>query len=62
MKAKVDENICIGCAMCVSMCETVFSMNDNGLSEAILEDIPSEHINDAEEARDCCPVDAISIQ
>lgn len=62
MKAQVDETLCIGCAMCVSMCDTVFSMNDDGISEAITGEIAEDILSDAEEARDCCPVDAISIE
>lgn len=62
MRAQVDETICIGCAMCVSMCETVFSMNEDGISEAITGEIPESVLSDAEEARDCCPVDAIVIE
>ena len=62
MRAQVDESLCIGCAMCVSMCDSVFSMNDEGNSEAITADIADDVLADAEEARDCCPVDAIVIE
>ena len=62
MRAQVDESLCIGCAMCVSMCDSVFSMNDDGISEAITTEISDDILADAEEARDCCPVDAIVIE
>lgn len=62
MKAIVDQDVCIGCGMCASMCDAVFTMNDNGLSEAVSDSIADEFLNDAEEAKDCCPVDAISIE
>lgn len=62
MRAFVDKDTCIGCAMCVSMCENVFSMNDEGVSVAIETEISADDINDAEEAKDSCPVDAISIE
>ena len=62
MKIQVDESLCIGCAMCVSMCDSVFSMNDDGISEVITTDVSDDVLADAEEARDCCPVDAIVIE
>lgn len=62
MKAYVDESLCIGCAMCASMCEAVFSMNEDGISEAIHAEIEGDLLAEAEEARDCCPVDAIVIE
>lgn len=42
MKAWVNEDTCIGCEVCVSVCSDVFSMNDNGKSVAITGDIPSD--------------------
>ena len=62
MKAHVDESLCIGCAMCVSMCEDVYSMNDEGISVAIETEIPENVLADAEEAKDSSPVDAITIE
>lgn len=62
MKVQVDESLCIGCAMCVSMCDSVFAMNDDGVSEAITSEVSDDLLSDAEEARDCCPVEAIIIE
>lgn len=62
MKAQVDQSLCIGCALCVSMCDTVFAMNDDGVSESIINEIPENLLEDALEAKDCCPVDAIVIE
>lgn len=60
MTAYVDEN-CIGCGACVSICPEVFQMNDEGLAEAYVDPVPSEHEESAQEAADGCPVDAIHI-
>ena len=57
MKANVDKDTCIGCGACPSICPEVFSMDDDGLAKAIDSEIPE----DAKEARDGCPVDAIDI-
>ncbi|MGL4362638.1 MAG: ferredoxin [Cellulosilyticaceae bacterium] len=62
MKAVVDQNICIGCGLCASTCPEVFSMNDEGLSVAILADIPEDEESAADDAADSCPVGAISVE
>lgn len=61
MKAHVDQVTCIGCGLCESLCGTVFSMNDDGKAEAIVNDVPSGHEDDVKEAETSCPVNAISI-
>lgn len=61
MKASVDQEGCIGCELCASICSAVFSMNDDGKAEAIEDDIPEENESEAEDARDGCPVSVIDI-
>lgn len=61
MKAFVDKDTCIGCEVCTQICPEVFSMDDDGKSVAITSDIPKDVEGSAVEARDTCPVDAISI-
>ena len=34
MKAYVDQDTCIGCGLCASVCPEVFEMNDEGKAEA----------------------------
>lgn len=59
MKVSVDEEKCIGCGACVSVCPDVFEMNDDGKSVAK----ESETDKDcAKEAVDVCPVDAIEVE
>ena len=62
MKASVDQEGCISCELCASVCPTVFFMNDDGKAEAIEDDIPAENESDAEDARDGCPVSVISLE
>lgn len=62
MKAFVDQDGCISCELCASVCPSVFSMNDDGKAQAIDEDIPEESESDAEDARDGCPVSVISLE
>ena len=62
MKAFVDKDTCIGCELCVGTCPEVFSMDKEGKSQAITSEIPNNAQNSAMEARDGCPVSAISIE
>ena len=62
MKAYVDKDTCIGCELCTQICPDVFSMDDDGKSVAINDDIPENLQDDAVEARDSCPVSAIDIE
>ena len=62
MKAYVDQDGCISCELCVSVCPSVFTMNEDDKSQAIDEDIPEENESEAEDARDGCPVSVISLE
>lgn len=62
MKAVVDQDTCISCGLCVSICPEVFSFNEDEKSVAINGDIPEENQDAAKESRDACPVDAIDIK
>lgn len=62
MKAKVDKDTCIGCGLCPATCPEVFSLEEDGLAVAISGDIPTDQEDDAEAARDGCPVSAIDIE
>lgn len=63
MKAYVNKDTCIGCGLCASICPEVFSLNDDdGKAEAIDEEIEESLKDDAIEARDNCPVEAIDIK
>lgn len=61
MKASVDQDGCISCGVCVSMCPDVFQFNDDDKSHSIVDEIPEELIEDAKAARDSCPVSVIDI-
>ena len=62
MKARVDKDICIGCGLCESTCPEVFSIEDDGLAAAIEGELTAEACDDAEAAKDGCPVSAIEIE
>ena len=58
MKAKVDQDMCIGCGMCIGTAPEVFQLNDDGKAEAYADyDETEAALVDA--AVDGCPVSAI---
>ncbi|HZJ57938.1 MAG TPA: ferredoxin [Clostridia bacterium] len=62
MKVFVDQDLCISCGLCISVCEDVFSWNEYDKAEAIDEDVPVELEEDVEEAVETCPTEAIQYQ
>ena len=58
MKAVVHDG-CIACGLCVSVCPEVFRMGED-IAEAYA-DVTEEVKEEAEEARDGCPVSVIDI-
>ena len=62
MKAFVDRDSCIGCEACVGICPEVFSMDDEGISVAIDGELAADLLESAEEAMECCPVSAITVE
>ncbi len=60
MKAKVNQDKCIGCGNCVALTESeVFDFNDDGLAHCILEEIPSDLEEVTKDAISQCPTEAI---
>ena len=60
MTAKVDPDTCTGCGLCVEICPEVFEMKDD-LAVAKPEPVPAPARETCIEAKDSCPVEAISI-
>lgn len=61
MKAKVVENLCIGCGACQALAPEEFELNDNGVSEALNQEVNEENIDSVKEAQEMCPTNAIII-
>jgi len=53
---KINKEKCIGCGLCVSICEKVFKMGADGKAKVISQ----EKLPCVKEAIDSCPVEAIA--
>lgn len=58
-KPKVDQEKCIGCGMCASLCPKVFKIMEDGKAHVISEDCKE---CDCKQAAESCPVEAISTE
>ena len=56
MAIKVDKEKCIGCGLCESLCPQVFVLKDGKAIVKAQKNIPC-----VKEAKDVCPVNAITI-
>ncbi|TYP49763.1 ferredoxin [Thermosediminibacter litoriperuensis] len=59
MKLYVDQDLCISCGLCIDTCPAVFSWGDEGKAQAIEGEVPADAENEAREALENCPTEAI---
>lgn len=60
MKARVDRDICIGSAVCVSIAPDIFELDDEGLSRVVNPEAGGEDL--LRKAAENCPVAAIILE
>lgn len=58
MTVKVIEG-CISCGLCTEEFPDLFSMNDEGIAQAISPQVPAGKEGDAQQAAEDCPVSVI---
>jgi len=61
MEAKVDKDLCTGCNLCVDACPEVFEM-EGDTAKVKVSPVPQGAEESCREAKDGCPVEAISIE
>ena len=61
METRVDKDLCTGCSLCVDTCPEVFEMGDD-TARAKVSPVPKGAEDSCREAKDVCPVEAISIE
>lgn len=60
MKVNVIKDKCISCGNCVSLTESlVFDFDEDGLAEAIVDEVPADLEETAKLAIEQCPTEAI---
>lgn len=59
MKLKVLSDVCIGCGACQAICDDVFEITDDGFAKVKVETVPEDKIDEANDAKEGCPVGAI---
>lgn len=59
MKVYVDQDLCISCGLCIDTCPAVFDWNDDGKADVIVDEVPADAEDDAREAMESCPSEAI---
>ena len=61
METRVDKDLCTGCSICVDTCPEVFEMGDDA-ARVKATPVPQGAEDCCREAKDGCPVEAISIE
>lgn len=62
MKAKVMNNLCIGCGACAALVPEEFDLNDDGVAYALNDTVKEENKELVNDAKENCPTGAISIK
>jgi len=61
LHAEVDQDLCISCGTCIDVCPDVFEWNDDEKAHSVVDEIPPELEDQASEAAENCPTDAITV-
>jgi len=60
MKVTIEDS-CTACGLCVETCPEVFEMGDD-IAEVLVEQVPPEYEDAAQQAADECPAEAIVVE
>lgn len=60
MRVKVDQELCISCGACIDACPEVFEWNEDDKAQSIVEEVPADVEEQAGEAIESCPTNAIT--
>jgi len=56
----IDRNLCVGCGLCVAICDEVFRSDFDGKAEVLMDSNPD--LPCVQEAIDGCPAEAITVE
>lgn len=60
MRVEVDQDLCISCGTCIDTCPEVFNWDGEEKAYSIVDEVPEDLEEQAREAVESCPTDAIS--
>lgn len=61
MKVGIDEQLCIGCELCVDICPLVSRMEEGACPKVPQVPVPPEHEECCTDAVERCPTEAIAV-
>jgi len=59
MRVHVDQDLCISCGTCIDTCPEVFDWNEEEKAQAVVDEVPPDVEEQAREAAESCPTNAI---
>lgn len=62
MKVILNKDACIGCGACAAICDSVFEIDETGVSKVIKENVDGDEIELVNDAIESCPTEAISFE
>ena len=62
MTVIVNRDACIGCGACAAICDSVFEIDDEGISTVVDENVSEENQEEIQDAVDSCPTGAIEVE
>ena len=60
MKVRIDDS-CTACGLCIETCPVVYQMGDD-IAEVVVDEVPPQFEDAAQQAADDCPVEAIEVE
>ncbi|NLI13861.1 ferredoxin [Pelotomaculum propionicicum] len=61
MPIAVDQELCISCGACIDTCPEVFDWNEDDKAHNIVDEVPADMEDQAREAAEGCPTNAITL-
>ncbi|MFA5486126.1 MAG: ferredoxin [Bacilli bacterium] len=61
-KVTLDKDLCISCGVCNAICPQVFDWDDDGKMKTLVDTVPADLVEAAQEAEAACPTGAIRVE